>query len=492
MAKVYACRFKIEYDWFVLSASMIKSKEYSTGVLSARLRKFEDHYSRLESAYENLLNNENDLELLKMYEKQFEKAAICYNQMDAMSAEYNCSQVSHTETDIRTYSRLPVLDLHNFDGDAFEWYSFISMFNSLVLSRKDLTKTEMYHYLFSHMHKEPRMLIQHLPMIDESLDTALEILKSRYENKRMLVDRHISRILNLPTLTNVHSLRTHILNPLLESTRSLKNLGIPVEEWSYILLFIGLTKLPNDIKMRFEHRYGGLNKELPKFDDLIDFLQQECHFIEMNYYSESYDRYSCNKRSTVNKTSPHRTTVGEFRTKPPRIINGCVFCSGTSHSISECFKFNNLSREERRLWVKSKNVCFRCFGNHSAVTCTRNVACYLCGNTGHHKLICTMPVSTPRVETPKPLINSKNNNNFGNGKRHVTVGVIDDQTRCNYYSDITDTQNERTDSHERADSRAVRKPDCELGCVCCVGNSHTSSPHLAHGSECECDACIRS
>lgn len=138
-----------------------------------------------------------------------------------------------------------------------------------MLSRKDISRTEKFHYLFSHLEGEPRSLIRHLPMVDVSLDTALDILRARYENIRLLADSHIYRILQLPLQNGVLELRTKILNPLLESTRALKNLGLPTDEWSYILLYIGLSKLSVDVKTWFEHKYGCSSDELPTFDQLI-------------------------------------------------------------------------------------------------------------------------------------------------------------------------------------------------------------------------------
>lgn len=490
MAKIFACKFKIEYDWFTQSTSMIKSKDFSSGVLTARLRKLEEHYNKLESAYENLLNVENDSTLLKTYEEQFKEASVCYNELDSISAKYHDSEGSYTTTESAAHSRLPRLELHNFDGDSFEWYSFISMFNSLVLSRKDLSKTEKYHYLFSHLYKEPRMLIQHLPMIDSSLDTGLEILKSRYENKRMLVDRYILRILNLPILSNSRNLRTDILNPLLESTRSLKNLGIPVEEWSYILLFITLTKLPNEIKTRFEHRFGGLNKDLPKFENLIDFLRQECHFVDTNYYSEFSNNNNWDKKritATVTK-SPLRLMSDSYHDKS-RFVKGCIYCSGTSHTIGECFKFNNMSREDRRQWVKSKNVCFRCFGNHPAVGCTRNIACSFCSNTGHHKLICTMPVLRP--EGFSKTNNTKASDNNGSfGKRHIMVGTVDfsesQDKNCTFIERNEDSYHPSTPQKDCNYEYESAGPHC--GCNALTASESNAAPPLRSAQSAGCVA----
>lgn len=73
--------------------------------------------------------------------------------------------------------RLSQVNLPQFDGDIVHWVSFYSLDSSLVLlSRKDISDTEKFHYLISHVQNEPRSLIQHLLMTALSLSTALEIL----------------------------------------------------------------------------------------------------------------------------------------------------------------------------------------------------------------------------------------------------------------------------------------------------------------------------
>lgn len=458
MSKASEVKFKIECEWFEHSITMSKSSEYSSGVLSARLRKLEDHYEKLTAAYENLLNILTDENSTASYDARFKTATIQYNELDAISAKFPNSDGSYSTTESAVHSRLPVLDLDNFEGNVFEWFSFISLYNSLVLSRKDLSKTEKYHYLFSHVHKEPRTLIQHLPMTNESLDIALEILKSRYENKRMIIDRHLSRLINLPNVSNSQNLRVGMLNPLLESVMSLKNLGLTVDD--YFLVYMCMSKLPIDLKTRFEQRYGGVKNDLPTFENFITFLQNECHFIDTTNHSAST---ATSAPTSANFGQPRKTNFTPR--EPNRLFDkiGCAFCNGQSHKITDCFKFQNMSRDDRRGFIKSKNLCFRCFGSHSAISCKRNVPCMYCNNTGHNEMICLF--TTPRNE---------NTNGKGKGKfespsykksNHVSVGVIDndcDRQNNNGFNDNVNrnenrcTRYERTYSSDRASQEGRR------------------------------------
>lgn len=382
MASKEAVRFKILYDWFQNTHEMVNSKSHTQSVINARLRKLEEKYSLLLDRYEELLMVIQDEAVTIGFDTQFKEAEEWYNQLDAISAAYPNLSGVHQPTESAQTPRLPRINLTGFDGDVYSWTSFISLFNSLVMSRKDISKTEKFHYLISNVEKEPRSLIKHLPMVDESLDTAMEILMGRYENKRLLADSHISRLLNLPVLHKSYGLRAKILNPLLESTRALTNLGIPTEQ--YLLLHITLTKLPIDVKTRFEQRYGGNTSCLPTFSQLTEFLQNECRLLDT---ATSEQTLSHTYADRVRR--PERTVHVVDR----GTVSQCLFCQYTGHAIGNCFKFGNLKPEERKQWVGNKGLCFRCFGEHTAASCNRDVACDRCGNSGHNKLICVLNVS---------------------------------------------------------------------------------------------------
>ncbi|XP_049877355.1 uncharacterized protein LOC126374682 [Pectinophora gossypiella] len=400
MAKKFEVKFKIECDWFLNTIDMIDSSEFSSSVKLARLRKLTSHFDNLTEAYECLLEVVTDSEVVAKYDEQYKCATLQYDKLEAKATEHPHSQGTYIPTTSAPFARLPQINLQTFDGDLFTWCSFISLYNSLVSSRTDISKTEKFHYLFSHLQKEPRSMLQHLPMVDSSLDTALELLKARYDNKRLLADTHISRILNIPVLKKVNTLRTSILNPLLESTRALKGLGLPVDSWCYMLVHISLSKLPIDIRTRFEQKYGGLRCDLPTFENLTTFLQNECSLLETT------------TTGCINSEVPKTKNINSVSVAPysTDAKHRCAFCSIAGHDIDICYKFKNGSSGERRMWIRNNGLCFKCFGQHSASSCNRHVPCGRCGNLGHHTLICTLDMQ-PSARTAKGA-HVQNNNSY--------------------------------------------------------------------------------
>lgn len=405
-------RFKIYFNWFVDTLDMVNAKTFSNSVISVRLRKLEKQYAGLLDAYENALNGITEAGVVDQIQNNFKQAEQIYNQLEAVSAGFPDLSSKHVPTESAQTTRLPRIDLVRFNGDVFSWTSFISLFTSLVLTRQDISKTEKFHYLFSHVEKEPRSLLQHLPMVDGSLDTALDILRSRYENTRLIADCHISRILNLPVLNKAVGLRERVLNPLLESSRALKNLGFPVEQWSYMLLYISLSKLPVDLRTRFEQKYGGNNINLPTFDQLIEFLQNECRLLdtavgESVSYAEKVRSGPRNPKNVHTAEVVQLNNLAEGGSKRLTEDNShgnerrhCVFCNRPGHLIDYCYKFIKLNKFDRKEWVNFSGLCYKCYGKHSASFCNRNVTCDSCGNSGHDKLICLWK-GDRHVESPR-------------------------------------------------------------------------------------------
>lgn len=115
-----------------------------------------------------------------------------------------------------------------------------------------------------------------------------------------------------------------------------------------------------------------------------------------------------------------------------------------------------MSRDDRRGIIKSKNLCFRCFGAHSAMSCKRNVPCMYCNNTGHNKMICTF--ATPRNDSTQLKGTSKVETPSYKKSNHFSVGIVDngsDKTNNGYDENFNRNENrctryERAHSNERA------------------------------------------
>jgi hypothetical protein len=92
-------------------------------------------------------------------------------------------------------AKLPSINLPSFEGNYIEWVNFKNTFDSMIHERSDLTNIQKFHYLKSSVKGEAQkpMTIYYI--------TAYNLLKSPFENKRIIVQQHVNTIINLPQVT---------------------------------------------------------------------------------------------------------------------------------------------------------------------------------------------------------------------------------------------------------------------------------------------------
>nr|XP_034192203.1 uncharacterized protein LOC117609698 [Osmia lignaria] len=97
-----------------------------------------------------------------------------------------------------TQSKLPDIELPMFNSSYTDWPSFIDLFGSVVMKREDLDDIEKFYYLKGCLRGEPLQIISNLSLTGPSLNTAISQLRSRYENKRRLIQAHLDQLAYLP------------------------------------------------------------------------------------------------------------------------------------------------------------------------------------------------------------------------------------------------------------------------------------------------------
>lgn len=376
---------------WLASAVLLADRPDKLEAFLARVDKLDGYVKRLEMAYQRALtclSEESHSESAEL-NAEFDQAYELIDKIEGAAFVHSgkgSRELLTPKREIVNLSHLPTLNLTEFSGKLEEWVGFHNLFISLVDGRTDLSPSQKLCYLLSCLRGEARDLVQHLPLHNENYSIAIEILKSRYQNIRRLTDTHVSQILNLPVITRAVDLRVSLLNPLLVATNSLKNLKLPVDEWSYMLVHIVLTKLPVALRERFEHRFGGDSATyLPTFADLIVFLEDEC-------------RYQDNTEPVL----PRSAAVDRQRNRPqldlprsgarPRHIHAvstidCSYCGRTGHLIVACQAFKELVTSSRRHFAQSRGLCYGCLGNHVYKDCANQRPCSYCRGR-HLPLLC--------------------------------------------------------------------------------------------------------
>lgn len=258
--------------WFTSAVALVDRPDREQALLEryedlpARLQALEQHAAALhlvlvDPPSEKEFDKEGVEQSLRDVDQAYEMADTLSQRVREIKAAQRGESVvpqGVKKTPATLLGRLPTLDLPTFEGDLSTWMGFLNLFDSLVHSREDLSPSQKLAYLRSALRGEASALVQHLIINDENYEVARALLTSRYQNVRLLADTHVAAILALPRVTRATSLRRDLLNPLLSAINTLKRLGLPVDDWSFILLHLILSKLPVEMKGRFEQKYGGI------------------------------------------------------------------------------------------------------------------------------------------------------------------------------------------------------------------------------------------
>ena len=158
------------------------------------------------------------------------------------------SGISNTYS-LGTQVKLPKLDLRKFDGDISKWPSFWDAFESSVHSNTKLAPVDKFNYLNSLLVNSASEAISGLSLTAANYDEAVTILKRRFGNKQLIINRHMETLLNISSVKsglNIQALRQ--LHDLIESqVRSLKSLGVSSSSYGSLLSSVVMSKLPQDL-----------------------------------------------------------------------------------------------------------------------------------------------------------------------------------------------------------------------------------------------------
>lgn len=411
--------FRFTYDWINDAHAMLETE--SPTRLLVVLEELHEHYRNFNEACSTLLGGLDPTIDAQEYEEVRARSRSTQGKVFDLKQRLQAIRPPPQATGLSAFStplkyrrstgqsldgpsnRLPDLPIPKFDGRADSWIGFIDQFDSVVDSQFNLAPTLKLQYLVSALSEEPRRLLMHLKIEGGNYRVARDLLKSRYHNTRVLADNYINQILTLPEITTkLAGLRAMFLNPLLMAYRCLERLELPVRHWSYLLVHIALTKLPQDLKSRFERRYGGDLKELPKFDQLVAFLEEECRHHDNVGHTYLVDAVPHSLKSYSRPPPAKHAYVAAPRPpSPPEPRPTCYKCQSDCHYLRECPEFLEMSPRNRSAFVKSAGLCYRCLDKHPIASCRREYRCRTCGRSSHHTVLCFNDGRNPEYPAPR-------------------------------------------------------------------------------------------
>ncbi|XP_037931721.1 uncharacterized protein LOC119666512 [Teleopsis dalmanni] len=349
---------------------------------------------------------------MKEIESTFEEPQqeVAYRTSQAQLENYLSNDGISENTVTLQSVKLPQITLPSFDGNPLMWVQFRDLFLQLIDEQPFKPMQKMF-YLTTNLIGEPKNLIKHLPASTENYATAWQILRSRYDNKRLLITALLNKLLSQSSLTAETSSGLKSLHDVTkECILGLKAQGILIEEWDAILVHLTLKKLDRGTQTAFEQSLKD-NRSLVSFEELLQFI--ESRFLSLEAFGRGFNVKVLNTSRVVAATN-----------EGSNYEKLCPACKNDRHPLYTCKSFIQELPTKRLQLVKQMRLCINClrFG-HFARECSSG-NCKIC-NKKHNSLLhledatCTNPNKITNSSKSISLISNYNNYNKG----YVVLGT---------------------------------------------------------------------
>ncbi|GFQ76072.1 uncharacterized protein TNCT_583141 [Trichonephila clavata] len=253
-------------------------------VLSFKLSQFDRLNAKYESVKEEIFTSLSGLEFnnfdgkITTCNEHIEKLEVRLKSLNLKYSKNNNETGSNAVSNVvKPCFRLPELSLPQFNGDIETWFIFKEQFKEII-ENCGLNDKQKLQYLQSCLIG----IAKHVQTVDDTYDSLFLALEQRFENKRLIINKHINALLMLKYEkfrgdSNVE-LR-NLVDTCTKHLRALKLLNIEHNTFSELLLIqLVMQVLDTETKRLFEMTLE--STDIPKWDDFLAFLNKRCLFLE--------------------------------------------------------------------------------------------------------------------------------------------------------------------------------------------------------------------
>ncbi|XP_040064146.1 uncharacterized protein LOC120838345 [Ixodes scapularis] len=250
--------------------------------------------------------------------------------------------------------KLPKLEIAKFTGDIRSWQGFWDQFDATINQNVSLSEIDKFKYLKSYLTAKAATAIEGLQLTGENYTVALDLLKTRFGKKELIVEEHMSRLLAVRTVSNSHNVeKLRLLYDEVETgVRSLEALGVSSNTYGTLLLTVLRKAVPSDLELEY-HR-----KTTPEATNEVNDLKQFLNFLKSEIESRERTQHgnqrvqptsSMASSSTGRNERPKRypPSTAMFATGTNTNENQCLFCGSADHITANCSVHMPLDRKKR-------------------------------------------------------------------------------------------------------------------------------------------------
>ncbi|XP_062701721.1 uncharacterized protein LOC134285252 [Aedes albopictus] len=256
--------------------------------------------------------------------------------------------------------------LPTFDGTYEAWYSFKSMFqNVMARYATESPAIKLYHLRNALVGKAAGVIDQDI-INNGDYEAAWAILTDRFEDKRLIIDKHIEAIFSLPKISKDSSTELRkLVDTCVKNVQALENLELEVDG-------LGEQMLINQLASKMDQQDPG---ELSSYADTIEFLKQRCRIME---------KVETNSAKVENPKPARPVTKSKTLVSANELQ--CTVCNN-SHELYKCEEFKKKSVSDKYSLLRKSGACFNCLGKgHRTTECSSSSTCRKCSRK-HHTLL---------------------------------------------------------------------------------------------------------
>lgn len=239
--------------------------------------------------------------------------------------------------------RLPKLELQQFNGNRLDWLPFWEQFNQEIHENDAFSSVEKFLYLQTALTGKAAASISGIQATEQNYTYVVELLKERFGKQDVLVQQHLTQLLNLlhvKSLSNVVTLpRLH--NHIHKNIAGLKILCVKSDSYGAILCATLFRMFPADWAVEFyKHKAQGKRKVVPD-DSTLDAILRSLRTRREKVHDGSTQAQpqpprDCASKDHLSDSTKGRRSAASLTVGAKPSNERCVFCSSPSHDTSQC------------------------------------------------------------------------------------------------------------------------------------------------------------
>lgn len=320
-----------------------------------------------------------------------------------------------------------------FDGTPENWYSFKSLFKSIMAKYPNETSAMKILHLRNSLEGDAKCKIDQDVVNNNDYERAWKILEDAYEDKRLILDTHIDAILDCAVISSEN--RGKSISQLVETCSkhvdALDGHSYPVEGLGeLILLNVLYKKLDKETQEQWEMKTP--RGEVPEYETFMEFLRERGRVLQRTNRSQQQVQQSTvqAKQRVAGIKAPTQALKSFMQTGS----EACPCCP-EEHAIYRCMKFQDMNFSERKSVAARMSLCYNCLKlNHRVNDCQSNQRCKVqgCGRKHHSLLHPEAEIwqnSVERSPTPEVDKDYESNQQEPDGRRATTMCALIDTTK---------------------------------------------------------------